>query len=271
MTTKLFGEPVQRVEDAKLVTGGAHFLDDLGHDALGAAFVRSPHAHARITDVDITGALEVDGLIAVYTHEDLTGPAGDRLPLLIPHPALTEPRTGYPLARDVVKHVGEPIVMVVATDRYVAEDAAERIVVTYEHLPPVVGVDNARRADRTVHDDVPDNVSAHMVQQVGDVDRAMAAAPNVLELDLEIQRSASMPMEGKGVYAQVGRRRGLDADVLLDPDVHRRTRCRRGPARAAPEQGRLHRADGGWRVRRQDHAPVAGGGHGAVGGPRAGP
>ncbi len=202
MTTKLFGEPVQRVEDAKLVTGGAHFLDDLGHDALGAAFVRSPHAHARITDIDITGALEVDGLVAVYTHEDLTGRAGDRLPLLIPHPALTEPRTGYPLARDVVKHVGEPIVMVVATDRYVAEDAAERVVVTYEHLPPVVGVDNARRADRTVHDDVPDNVSAHMVQQVGEVDQAMASAPHVLELDLEIQRSASMPMEGKGVYAR---------------------------------------------------------------------
>ena len=202
MTTKLFGEPVQRVEDAKLITGRAHFLDDLGHDALGAAFVRSPHAHARITDIDITGALEVEGLVAVYTHEDLTGAAGDRLPLLIPHPALTEPRTGYPLARDVVKHVGEPIVMVVARDRYVAEDAAERIVVSYEFLPPVVGVDNARRAERTVHDDVPDNVSAHMVQQVGEVDRAMAAAPHVLELDLEIQRSASMPMEGKGVYAR---------------------------------------------------------------------
>src|SRR5687767_8844618 len=92
--------------------------------------------------------------------------------------------------------------MVVAKDRYVAEDAAERVVVTYEFLPPVVGVDNARRADRTVHDDVADNVSAHMVQQVGDVDRAMASAPHVLELDLEIQRSASMPMEGKGVYAR---------------------------------------------------------------------
>ena len=52
MTTKLFGEPVQRVEDAKLVTGRAYFLDDLGHDALGVAFVRSPHAHARVVDID---------------------------------------------------------------------------------------------------------------------------------------------------------------------------------------------------------------------------
>ncbi len=71
MTTKLFGEPVQRVEDAKLVTGGAHFLDDLGHGALAAAFVRSPHAHARIIDIDASGALDVDGLVAVYTYDDL--------------------------------------------------------------------------------------------------------------------------------------------------------------------------------------------------------
>ncbi len=76
VTTKLFGEPVQRVEDAQLVTGGGRFLDDLGHDALAAAFVRSPHAHARITDIDVTGALDVDGLVAIYTYEDLTGRAG---------------------------------------------------------------------------------------------------------------------------------------------------------------------------------------------------
>src|ERR1700710_533538 len=71
MTTKLFGERVQRVEDAKLVTGEAHFLDDLGQDALAAAFVRSPHAHARIVDIDGTGALGVDGLVAIYVYEDL--------------------------------------------------------------------------------------------------------------------------------------------------------------------------------------------------------
>jgi xanthine dehydrogenase iron-sulfur cluster and FAD-binding subunit A len=61
VTTKLFGEPVQRVEDAKLVTGGAHFLDDLGQDALAAAFVRSPHAHARVREIDVTGASRSTG------------------------------------------------------------------------------------------------------------------------------------------------------------------------------------------------------------------
>ena len=209
MTTKLFGEPVQRVEDAKLVTGTAHFLDDIGHEALGVAFVRSPHAHARVTDIDVTTALDVEGLVAIYTYDDLLAAdasegtaVSEPLPLLIPHPALHAPRTGYPLARDEVNHVGEPVVMVVARDRYLAEDAAERVVVTYEQLPPVVGVGAARRAEHAVHGDVPDNVAAHKVDEVGDVEAAMAAAPHTLRLDLEIERSASMPMEGKGVHAR---------------------------------------------------------------------
>ncbi|HST98223.1 MAG TPA: xanthine dehydrogenase family protein molybdopterin-binding subunit, partial [Geodermatophilus sp.] len=129
MTTKLFGEPVRRREDARLITGRGRYLDDIGAGALAAAFVRSPHAHARIVDVDVDAALDVEGLVAIYTYEDLTGPLAEPLPVLIPHPQLTAPRTGYPLANGEVNHVGEPVVMVVATDRYVAEDAAERIAV----------------------------------------------------------------------------------------------------------------------------------------------
>src|SRR5690348_9166091 len=125
----MFGAPIRRREDPRLVTGGGSYLDDLGRGALAAAFVRSPHAHARVVDVDVTDALDVDGLVAVYTHEDLLEAdardgtrVAEKLPLLIPHPALTHGRTGYPLANGVVRHVGEPVVMVVATDRYVAED-----------------------------------------------------------------------------------------------------------------------------------------------------
>jgi CO/xanthine dehydrogenase Mo-binding subunit len=202
MTTRLFGEPVQRREDPRLLAGQGRYLDDLGHDALAAAFVRSPHAHARVLDVDVTDALEVEGLVAVYTHEDLDGRVGERLPLLIPHPSLTEPRTAFALARDEVNHVGEAVVMVVARDRYVAEDACDRIRVAYEPLTPVVGVAAARAADRLVHDDVPGNVAAHLVEAVGDARAAIAAAPHVLELDLQVERSASMPMEGRGVYAR---------------------------------------------------------------------
>ena len=202
MTTAMFGAPVKRREDPRLVTGNGRYLDDLGHDALAAALVRSPHAHARIVDIDVTDALEVDGLVGIWTHEDLPGKVGEPLPLLIPHPALTHGRTAYALARDEVNHVGEPVVLVVARDRYVAEDACQRIRVEYEPLPPVVGLENARAATHLVHEDVPDNVSAHMVQEVGDVEAAMAAAPRTLELELAIERSACMPMEGKGVYAR---------------------------------------------------------------------
>ena len=202
MTTRMFGEPIARREDPRLVAGDGRYLDDLGAGALAAAFVRSPHAHARVVDVDVSGALDVDGLVAVYTYEDLDGRVAEPLPLLIPHPRLHAPRTGYPLANGVVRHVGEPVVMVVASDRYLAEDACERIQVSYQPLPPVVGIEAARRAERSVHDDVPDNVAAHMVQEVGDAPAAVAAAPHRLELDLEIERSASTPLEGRGVYAR---------------------------------------------------------------------
>src|SRR5215468_4623797 len=71
--TSMFGEPIARLEDDRLLRGHGAYLDDLGHDALACAFVRSPHAHARILDIDVSGALEVDGLVAIYTHEDLPG------------------------------------------------------------------------------------------------------------------------------------------------------------------------------------------------------
>ncbi|MFP5334235.1 MAG: aerobic carbon-monoxide dehydrogenase large subunit [Actinomycetes bacterium] len=209
MSTRQFGEPVTRVEDPRLLRGEGRYLDDLGQEALAAAFVRSPHAHARVVDIDASEALDVDGVVAVYTWEDLAedddraGTTLSRpLPVLIPHPALHAARTGYALAKDEVNHVGEAVVMVVARDRYVAEDACGRIAVRYEPLPPVVGIDTARQARHAVHPDVPDNVAAHLVQEVGDVDAELARAPHTLEVELEIERSASMPMEGKGVYAR---------------------------------------------------------------------
>jgi CO/xanthine dehydrogenase Mo-binding subunit len=197
-----FGKALLRKEDLRLAAGEGRYLDDLGHEALAAAFLRSPHAHARILDIDITEALDVDGLVAIYTYDDLDGRVAEPLPLLIPHPSLHAPRTGYPLARDIVNHVGEPVVMVVATDRYVAEDAADRVRVEWELLAPVVGVQAAMRAEHAVHAEVPDNVAAHMVQSTGDVDGALAASPYTVDLSLTVERSASTPLEGKGVYAR---------------------------------------------------------------------
>lgn len=204
MAGRYVGAPVRRVEDRRLVTGNGRYTDDIGFQTgtLEAAFVRSPHAHARIRDIDVSGALDVDGVVAIYTYEDLAGAAAEPLPILIPHPALHAGRTAYVLANGVVHHVGAAVAMVVAQNRYLAEDAVARIAVDYEILPAVVGLDAARAAEHAVHEDVPDNVAAHLTQQVGDVDTAMAAAPHRLDFDLDISRSCSMPLEGKAVHAR---------------------------------------------------------------------
>ncbi len=202
MTTKLFGQRVRRVEDPRLLSGRGRYLDDLGQDALAVAFVRSPHAHAKVLDIDVSAALEVDGLVAIFTYDDLDGKTAEPLPLLIPHPTLTHGRTPYPLANGEVNHVGEAIVMVVASDRYVAEDVAGLIRVDYELLPAVVGVEKSRDGGALVHDDVPGNVAATMVQEVGDAAATIEASPHQQQLQLSIERSASMPMEGKGVLAR---------------------------------------------------------------------
>ncbi|MFC4784070.1 aerobic carbon-monoxide dehydrogenase large subunit [Nocardioides sp. MAHUQ-72] len=209
MTTKLMGTPVQRVEDQRFLRGLGRYVDDVAvsPDTLHAAVLRSPHAHARITDIDVDEVLDLDGVHAVWTYDDLTGPMAEPLPLLIPHPALTHGRTQYALAKDEVNYVGEAIAFVVADDRYVAEDAVSRIKVSYEFLPAVVGIDKARAATHLVHEDVPGNVGARLEQNVGDAPAAIAKAPHRLELDLTIERSACMPMEGRGTVAR------WDADI----------------------------------------------------------
>jgi aerobic carbon-monoxide dehydrogenase large subunit len=208
VTTKLFGEKVPRVEDQRFLRGRGRYADDVlvgaggGGGVLHAAVLRSPHAHARIVDIDVSGVLDAEGVHLVWTHDDLTGPMAEPLPLLIPHPALTHGRTQYALAKDEVNYAGEAIAFVVADDRYLAEDAVDRIKVSYEFLPPVVGVEAARAAERLVHEDAPGNVAARLEQENGDARAAIASAPHTLSLDLTIERSASMPMEGRGTVAR---------------------------------------------------------------------
>jgi carbon-monoxide dehydrogenase large subunit len=213
VSTRMFGERVQRVEDQRFLRGKGRYADDIaaGQDVLHAAVLRSPHAHARIVDIDVSEVLDLEGVHLVWTYDDLTGPMAEPLPLLIPHPSLTHGRTQFALAPDEVNHVGEAIAFVVADDRYLAEDALARIRVAYEFLPPVVGIDAARAAERLVHDDVPGNVAARLEQENGDARAAIAAAPHTLTLDLTIERSASMPLEGRGTVAR------------WDPDVDRMT------------------------------------------------
>ncbi|WP_327063626.1 aerobic carbon-monoxide dehydrogenase large subunit [Kitasatospora purpeofusca] len=191
-----------RADGRRFLLGRGRYLDDLAHDAFQAAFVRSPHASALITGVDLDRARSMPGVIAAFAHPDLTGRVRDPLPVLVPHPALTAPRTARPLAAGRVRHVGEAVAMVVATDRYLAEDACARVAVGYRPLPPVVDLTESSRAQRLVHSDVSGNMAGHSVHQAGDCAAALRAAPYRLELELTVERSAPAPLEGRGALAR---------------------------------------------------------------------
>src|SRR5262245_9827857 len=159
------GERIKRNEDPRLLTGRALFVDDIElQDMVHVAFVRSPHAHARLLGIDASQALKREGVIAVYTAEDL-GDYWQPGPLLVPPPPVEgmvfHQRCQVPLAKGKVRHPGEAVALVVADTRYLAEDAAERIVVDWEPLPAVVGLEQALAAGAALgHDDLESNVAA---------------------------------------------------------------------------------------------------------------
>ena len=202
MTTRLIGEPIQRSEDRRVLAGRGTFIDDIEPSGcLHVAMVRSTCANGRILAIETSPAAAQPGVVAVYTAADLGELGRQPLPLLIPNPHLTEPRTQFALAAEHVHFVGEALAMVVATSRSVAEDAAELVEVTYETLPAVVGPLAAFEGGDCVHADMSGNVAAHFVQEHGDVAAAMAAAPRVLQRRLWVERSAAAPMECRGVVA----------------------------------------------------------------------
>lgn len=147
------GRARRRKEDAKLVTGQTSWTDNFQLPGLlHLALLRSPHAHARITGIDVSAAQELPGVIAVYTAADL-GAEKISLPCAWPVTADMVHPDHHPLAVDEVHHVGDPVAMVVARDAYRAADALERIVVTYEVLPAVVDMEQALRGGPFVHAD----------------------------------------------------------------------------------------------------------------------
>ncbi len=210
MATRLFGAPIKRREDPRLLAGQGCYIDDLALPGmLHAAVLRSPYAHARIRRLDVSAARALPGVFAALTAADL-GSVGRRSPLLIPDACLTHPLTQYPLAVDTVNYVGEAVAFVVAVDRATAEDALERIAVDYEPLPPVVDLAAAVAPGAPlVHAELGTNVAAHYTASVGDVERAFAAAAHVFREHLVIERSAGMPLETRGVVADWSAQEGL--------------------------------------------------------------
>ena len=207
MTTRFFGAPVKRNEDRKLLTGQALFIDDVELPGmLHAAFLRSQVAHARIRSVDVSRALKRPGVVAAYTAHDL-GAYWQPGPLLVPPPPIPgivfNQRSQVPLAKDWIRHVGEPIVVVVAESRYIAEDALDDIEVDLEVLPAVVDIEKAlAAASPHVHDDLATNVAAHVRQTKGDYRSAAAKADLILKRRFRYEHGISSPIETRGVVAQ---------------------------------------------------------------------
>src|SRR5680860_4878 len=177
MSTRVFGKPIRRNEDERLLTGMGSFVDDIAAaDAAHVAFLRSPEAHARIVSLDVNRAREHPGVVAVYTHTDL-GEHDIELPLMIPHPCMPYPKTQRLLAHDEVHYVGQTIAMIVADSRYIAEDALELIELDCELLPAVTDIEAALEdGAATAHTELPGNVGAQLKQVVGDPDAAFREA-----------------------------------------------------------------------------------------------
>jgi carbon-monoxide dehydrogenase large subunit len=206
MTTRNFGAPITRNEDARLLSGQALFVDDVELPGmLHAAFLRSNVAHARIRSIDVAAARARPGVIAVYTAADL-GAYWAPGPLLVPPPPIAgitfNQRTQVPLAKDKVRHVGEPLAVVLADNRYVAEDALADIGVELDPLPAVIDLEKA--LDDTgarVHDDVRGNIAAHVRQNRGNYAAARSRADHLVARRFLYDHGASSPIETRGIVA----------------------------------------------------------------------
>src|SRR5829696_2287655 len=204
VSQRLFGQNVRRLEDPDLLTGRARFVDDIHLPGLlEAAFVRSPHAHAAIRGIDKTAAVALPGVHAVYTLADLKPHlTTERLAVALPTPSYRQTLDRPVLAIDEVVHVGEPVAIVIAENRYVAEDAVGLVEVDYEPLPAAVDCKQALSADAPLaHRNSPHNLLAEFTIGFGDVDAAVAGAAHVFRESLWQHRGGSHSIECRGVVA----------------------------------------------------------------------
>lgn len=192
------GRSIARVEDAALLTGRGQFIDDLGvaPGTLHAAILRSPHAHATLGTLHVERARRADGVTAVITGADV-----ERLTNSLPV-GVRAPIKCWPIAVDRVRYVGEPVAVVVASDRYLAEDALDLIEVDYELLPVVVDPKAALDAKATrLHEGLGSNIASERVFRYGDPEAAFASAAHRIGIDIAYPRNSCTPLETYGVVA----------------------------------------------------------------------
>ena len=188
-----------RVEDAALLTGRGRYFDDLPAPGgvLHAAVVRSLHAHSRVQSIDIAAASALPGVRRVITGADYAALAA---PLMV---GLKLPIDCWPIAQDKTRYVGEPVAVVLADDRYIAEDAADLIEVDYDRLAPVIDPEGALVEDAPVlHDGMGHNLGADRHFRYGDPEAAFAASDRTVEIKVRYPRNSCTPIETYGVLAE---------------------------------------------------------------------
>lgn len=222
--TKVVGEGLKRKEDPRLITGAGKFFDDIQLPGmLHAAILRSPHAHAKIKSIHVEKALEVPGVVKIYTGKDLEGKIG-RIPSswLVPDANLKE-APHNPLAIDRARYVGDGIALLIAEDRYIARDALDLIEVEYEVLPAVAHQNKAMEEGAPlVHDDVENNIALHW--KAGEVPQEVFdQAEVVVKETFYVQRVAPSAMETR---ASIGQYDPATGELTLyissqNPHIHR--------------------------------------------------
>jgi carbon-monoxide dehydrogenase large subunit len=202
---KTFGRSMPRVEDSALLRGVGRFVDDLQMPGLlQAAFVRSPHAHAAIRGIDASAALALPGVHAVLTRDDIIPfLTTDRLVVALPDRCYRQERHRIVLAGEETVHVGEPIAIVIAENRYVAEDAASLVEIDFDPLPAASDC-RAALADGAppVHLGAPHNLIAEFDASYGDPEAAFRSAAHVFRDSFWIHRGCSHALECRGCLAR---------------------------------------------------------------------
>ncbi len=198
-TIKQVGLAIERFEDNALLTGRGRFVDDLGvkPGTLYAAILRSPHAHARLIGIDSDRASQLPGVRAIVTRDDIKRWSQ---PFVV---GVKSPMECWSIAVDKVRYVGEPVAVVVAENRYIAEDALDLIDVEYEALTAVVDVVHASKTEATVlHVEVGSNVVSDRSFRYGDPESAFASAAHCIALTVDYPRNSCTPIECFGCVAE---------------------------------------------------------------------
>ena len=203
MAQTYIGSSVLRKEDLRFMMGKARYVDDvkLPH-MVHSAILRSPHAHARVLSIDASAALEMEGVAAVYTYQDVVQAVAPRpIPMRRGAYSGLERFLQYPLAGEKVRYVGEPVAVVVAESRYLAEDALDAIEVEYEPLPAIVDVWGSMKGDVLLFEEHGTNLALEYEGSLGDADSVFAEADYTRKEEFRCHRHTGNPLETRGLVA----------------------------------------------------------------------